>query len=678
MTFNLANLEAEVTAKIGGLTGSESIKDLMLLKKTCDGLNVNTTALDNAIQAATDAMSGAPTRDLLMSNRSMISAGEVISGGSGNVVTTVQKPTGLSFNPMEPVFYDMLKEELVKTDGVQARAPFSQSPSYFGSSDISITRPFVNSDGTTIAFSGYTDGTRACAHYNRPDGDALAVISQAFPASTFGNIGALRLSENNYLVFGSWSNLGLCVFRYDPASKTVTQPGATTITSSYDPHNNDRWSVFQLSENRFVLESWQSGSTATLMFYYWSGSVFTLDKVVSFSSGNSGAVGHPGASTERDFCRGRFARPSKGKLLYLFKSSPSTSNGVIVFNLDESNDKYVSHASANWSGNSVNGAVMKYDEATKKILFWYSSNTYFASWDDSTNTITYIGGGTAPVQLANNGAQVYLGDGFGYYFNTETSLFKPFAIDFNAHTISSLPTGDLKNRISIPISSHITNSGSALDSGLCMEEGDLCTYHSLQMRSNAVNVASVVRSLTSGFTVPIGIAKKAVSSGSSSMEVIATGKTIVGEGNFVRGKVERLDKENILALNSDVAIVTEIETAAYPIYTHTETTNSLAGTQIYYGRVETSADAYVKVSGKGKLQVVLENGNAYISMAAQSSKGSGLIGSIPDSSRTAKGITAIHAEDDVSYVYVTANGSSSCVVKFRVLEGAMTAHWVSR
>ena len=70
MAIDKTNLTAQVQVRIDGLTGSESLKDLLILRKAADDLNMDLSALDTAINNITSAFNGATdNKDLLLANK---------------------------------------------------------------------------------------------------------------------------------------------------------------------------------------------------------------------------------------------------------------------------------------------------------------------------------------------------------------------------------------------------------------------------------------------------------------------------------------------------------------------------------------------------------------------------------------------------------------------------------
>lgn len=70
MAVVTTNLETQVQARIDGLTGSETLEDLLLLSKATDGLNVNRASLDSAIEAKINGLNAlSPTSDLLLAGK---------------------------------------------------------------------------------------------------------------------------------------------------------------------------------------------------------------------------------------------------------------------------------------------------------------------------------------------------------------------------------------------------------------------------------------------------------------------------------------------------------------------------------------------------------------------------------------------------------------------------------
>ena len=73
MSINLTNLVAQVQARIDGLTGTETLKDLLILSKAAEGLDVDRTSLDAALQTFITAFDGTTDeKDLLVANKSLI------------------------------------------------------------------------------------------------------------------------------------------------------------------------------------------------------------------------------------------------------------------------------------------------------------------------------------------------------------------------------------------------------------------------------------------------------------------------------------------------------------------------------------------------------------------------------------------------------------------------------
>ena len=80
MSIDLTNLEAQVQARIDGLTGTETLKDLLILSKAAEGLDVDRTDLDAALQTFITAFDGTTDeKDLLVANKSLAAPFE---GGS--------------------------------------------------------------------------------------------------------------------------------------------------------------------------------------------------------------------------------------------------------------------------------------------------------------------------------------------------------------------------------------------------------------------------------------------------------------------------------------------------------------------------------------------------------------------------------------------------------------------
>ncbi|WDE11333.1 hypothetical protein [Thalassomonas haliotis] len=77
---DLSNLETQLTAKIAALSGDESLTDLMILKKACEGTAVDTGSLETVIQSGLSGLdSAASERDLLIANRSAVSAPKALA-----------------------------------------------------------------------------------------------------------------------------------------------------------------------------------------------------------------------------------------------------------------------------------------------------------------------------------------------------------------------------------------------------------------------------------------------------------------------------------------------------------------------------------------------------------------------------------------------------------------------
>ena len=83
----ITNLETQVAAKIAALDGSQTIKELMILKKSAENTSVDITALDTRIDTAIAALTGASTDiELLLSNKS---AGLSTSSGGGLPINSI-------------------------------------------------------------------------------------------------------------------------------------------------------------------------------------------------------------------------------------------------------------------------------------------------------------------------------------------------------------------------------------------------------------------------------------------------------------------------------------------------------------------------------------------------------------------------------------------------------------
>lgn len=90
---DLTNIETQLTTRIAALDGSQSLEDLLVLKKACDLTSVDTSALDSRIQTAVDAITGAnPDEDLLIGNRAAQAVSKVAPTDGGLLLPSVNLP----------------------------------------------------------------------------------------------------------------------------------------------------------------------------------------------------------------------------------------------------------------------------------------------------------------------------------------------------------------------------------------------------------------------------------------------------------------------------------------------------------------------------------------------------------------------------------------------------------
>ena len=95
MAIDKTNLTTQVQARIDGLTGSETLKDLLMLSKAAEGLDVTRTALDSAIEAQLNGFDGtSELKDLLVGNKST---------PSGIVTESFLQSELASFSPIKSI-----------------------------------------------------------------------------------------------------------------------------------------------------------------------------------------------------------------------------------------------------------------------------------------------------------------------------------------------------------------------------------------------------------------------------------------------------------------------------------------------------------------------------------------------------------------------------------------------
>lgn len=89
MAVVTTNLETQVQARIDGLTGSETLEDLLLLSKATEGLGVNRASLDTAIETKISALNASsPLPDLLLAGKA---AGLVPVSTPASIIKSVQR-----------------------------------------------------------------------------------------------------------------------------------------------------------------------------------------------------------------------------------------------------------------------------------------------------------------------------------------------------------------------------------------------------------------------------------------------------------------------------------------------------------------------------------------------------------------------------------------------------------
>jgi photosystem II stability/assembly factor-like uncharacterized protein len=82
MSVNITNLTVQLQAKIDALTGSEELKDLLIISKACEGVPVNRASLDTILSTKIAGFTGATTtKDLLVTSKSVPEASDKISIG---------------------------------------------------------------------------------------------------------------------------------------------------------------------------------------------------------------------------------------------------------------------------------------------------------------------------------------------------------------------------------------------------------------------------------------------------------------------------------------------------------------------------------------------------------------------------------------------------------------------
>tara|TARA_Y100000034_G_scaffold122881_1_gene168899 strand:+ start:2630 stop:3109 length:480 start_codon:yes stop_codon:yes gene_type:complete len=93
MTIVNTNLISQVQARIDGLTGSESLEELLLLTKAAEGLILNRADLDNALSARIAAFDSQSTlTELLLANKA-VSADSGTSPNVESIIKSVQRGT---------------------------------------------------------------------------------------------------------------------------------------------------------------------------------------------------------------------------------------------------------------------------------------------------------------------------------------------------------------------------------------------------------------------------------------------------------------------------------------------------------------------------------------------------------------------------------------------------------
>lgn len=96
MSIDTTNLVAQIQNRIDNLSGTETLKDLLILSKASEGLAVDRTDLDDAIETAIDLFDGSTDeKELLIGSKSL----PVVAGGDGygftpGVVTTYDSGNG--------------------------------------------------------------------------------------------------------------------------------------------------------------------------------------------------------------------------------------------------------------------------------------------------------------------------------------------------------------------------------------------------------------------------------------------------------------------------------------------------------------------------------------------------------------------------------------------------------
>ncbi|SFD72513.1 hypothetical protein [Pseudoalteromonas denitrificans] len=81
MAIDITNLKSKLTAKIAALDGTQTLKDLLFLKKACDGTSVDISAIDTRIQVFENGLTSSSTdKDLLFVNKASIESSAVGGG----------------------------------------------------------------------------------------------------------------------------------------------------------------------------------------------------------------------------------------------------------------------------------------------------------------------------------------------------------------------------------------------------------------------------------------------------------------------------------------------------------------------------------------------------------------------------------------------------------------------